>query len=236
MAAAATIGLSSMPENRYRTPAAQRHAEGVVEEREEQALLDLDLRHRRAARRQARTMPGRSSFTRVTPALPIATAVPVPITIAACARARASLMPSPSSATRPGAAGSRVNRPRLAASCRRAVIGMVMSESIRLVAIGIVPGLAAVPRADQFVQTVVYGLSPVDSLTSAGAARLECESGRGLAAAVAIDRHGASCTTRGPVFDGVAANSGSLPDEPVAEIVQCGEPSFQQPTDTPRST
>ena len=33
---------------------------------------------------------------------------------------------------------------------------MVMSESIRLVAIGIVPGLAAVPRADQFVQTVVY--------------------------------------------------------------------------------
>ena len=55
---------------------------------------------------------------------------------------------------------------------RRTVVGMVMSESIRLVAIGIVLGLAAVLWAGRFVQTVVYGLSPSDPLTIGGAVAL----------------------------------------------------------------
>jgi len=55
---------------------------------------------------------------------------------------------------------------------RRAVIGMVMSESIWLVAIGVVLGLAAVLWAGRFVQTVVYGLSPSDPLTIGGAVAL----------------------------------------------------------------
>ena len=50
-----------------------------------------------------------------------------------------------------------------------AVIGMVMSESMWLVAIGVVLGLAAVLWAGRFVQTVVYGLSPSDPLTIGGA-------------------------------------------------------------------
>ena len=55
---------------------------------------------------------------------------------------------------------------------RRTVIGMVMSESIRLVAIGIVLGLAAVLWAGRFVQAVVHGLSPADPLTIGGAVAL----------------------------------------------------------------
>jgi len=55
---------------------------------------------------------------------------------------------------------------------RRTVIAMVMSESIRLVAIGIVLGLVAVMWAGRFVQTVVYGLSPSDPLTIGGAVAL----------------------------------------------------------------
>ena len=55
---------------------------------------------------------------------------------------------------------------------RRAVIGMVMSESIRLVAVGTALGLAAVLWAGRFVQTVVYGLSPSDPLTIGGAVAL----------------------------------------------------------------
>ena len=55
---------------------------------------------------------------------------------------------------------------RLALGAERwAVIGMVMSESIWLVAIGVVLGLVAVLWAGRFVQTVVYGLSPSDPLT-----------------------------------------------------------------------
>jgi ABC-type antimicrobial peptide transport system permease subunit len=52
---------------------------------------------------------------------------------------------------------------------RRTVIGMVMSQSIQLVAIGIVLGLAAVMWAGRFVQTVVYGVSAGDPLTIGGA-------------------------------------------------------------------
>jgi predicted permease len=55
---------------------------------------------------------------------------------------------------------------------RRTVVGMVMGESIRLVAVGIVLGLAAVLWAGRFVQPVVYGLSPSDPLTISGAVAL----------------------------------------------------------------
>jgi ABC-type antimicrobial peptide transport system permease subunit len=55
---------------------------------------------------------------------------------------------------------------------RRTVVGMVMRESIRLVAIGIVLGLAAVLWAGRFVQTVVYGVAPSDPLTIGGAVAL----------------------------------------------------------------
>ena len=54
----------------------------------------------------------------------------------------------------------------------RTVIGMVMGESIRLVAIGSVLGLLAVLWAGRFVQTVVYGVSPRDPLTIGGALAL----------------------------------------------------------------
>src|SRR5216684_6738722 len=52
-------------------------------------------------RRRARTMPPKSPFSSVTPALSIATSVPVPIAIptSAAARAGASLTPSPAMAT-----------------------------------------------------------------------------------------------------------------------------------------
>jgi predicted permease len=55
---------------------------------------------------------------------------------------------------------------------RRTVVGMVMSESLRLVAIGSVLGLVAVVWAGRFVQTVVYGVSPSDPLTIGGALAL----------------------------------------------------------------
>jgi predicted permease len=55
---------------------------------------------------------------------------------------------------------------------RGAVVGMVMSESIRLVAIGVVLGLAAALWAGRFVRAVVYGLSPSDPLTIVAAVAL----------------------------------------------------------------
>ena len=55
---------------------------------------------------------------------------------------------------------------------RRAVIGMVMSESARLVALGMILGLGAVLWAGRFIQTVVYGVSPGDPLTIGGAMAL----------------------------------------------------------------
>jgi ABC-type antimicrobial peptide transport system permease subunit len=55
---------------------------------------------------------------------------------------------------------------------RRTVIGMVMRESIQLVAIGIVLGLGAALWAGRFVETVVYGLLPSDPLTIGGAVAL----------------------------------------------------------------
>ena len=55
---------------------------------------------------------------------------------------------------------------------RRAVLGMVMRESIRVVAIGIVLGLAAVLWAGRFIQSVVYGVSSRDPLTILAAVAL----------------------------------------------------------------
>jgi predicted permease len=55
---------------------------------------------------------------------------------------------------------------------RRTVVGMVMSESIRLVSVGIVLGLGVVLWAGRFVQTVMYGVSPIDPLTIGGALAL----------------------------------------------------------------
>jgi predicted permease len=55
---------------------------------------------------------------------------------------------------------------------RRTVVGMVMGESMRLVVIGVVLGLAAALWAGRFVRTVVYGLSPNDPLTIAAAVAL----------------------------------------------------------------
>jgi predicted permease len=52
---------------------------------------------------------------------------------------------------------------------RKAVIGMVMSESMRLVAVGIVLGLGVVLWAGRFVRTVMYGVSTIDPLTIGGA-------------------------------------------------------------------
>ena len=49
---------------------------------------------------------------------------------------------------------------------------MMMSESVRLVTIGIALGLAAVLWAGRLVQTPVYGLSPSDPLTIGAAAAL----------------------------------------------------------------
>ena len=47
-----------------------------------------------------------------------------------------------------------------------------MSESIRVVALGVVLGLGAVLWAGRFAQVVVYGLSPRDPLTIGGAVAL----------------------------------------------------------------
>jgi hypothetical protein len=55
---------------------------------------------------------------------------------------------------------------------RQTVIGMVMSESARLVAVGIVLGLGVVLWAGRFVQAVIYGVSPIDPLTIGGALAL----------------------------------------------------------------
>jgi len=52
---------------------------------------------------------------------------------------------------------------------RQTVIGMVMSESVRLVAVGVVLGLGVVLWAGGFVHTVMYGVSPIDPLTIGGA-------------------------------------------------------------------
>jgi predicted permease len=55
---------------------------------------------------------------------------------------------------------------------RRTVIGMVMNESTRLIAIGIALGVTAVLMAGRFVESVVFGLSPRDPLTIVAAAAL----------------------------------------------------------------
>ena len=62
---------------------------------------------------------------------------------------------------------------RMALGARRTtVVGMVIGESIRLVTLGIVLGLAAVLWAGRFVQTLVYGVTASDPLTIGGALAL----------------------------------------------------------------
>jgi ABC-type antimicrobial peptide transport system permease subunit len=67
---------------------------------------------------------------------------------------------------------SEIGVPLALGAQRRTVVGMVMRESMRLVVIGIVLGLAVALWAGRFVQTVVYGLSPGDPLTIGGAVAL----------------------------------------------------------------
>jgi predicted permease len=55
---------------------------------------------------------------------------------------------------------------------RRTVVGLIMRESMRLVAIGLLLGLAATLWAGRYVETVVYGLSARDPLTIGGAIAL----------------------------------------------------------------
>jgi ABC-type antimicrobial peptide transport system permease subunit len=50
---------------------------------------------------------------------------------------------------------------------RGTVVGMVMGDSMLLVAIGVALGLAAALWAGRFVKTVLYGLSANDPLTIA---------------------------------------------------------------------
>ena len=55
---------------------------------------------------------------------------------------------------------------------RRAVVTMVMAESMVLVGMGVVLGLGAALWAGRFVKAVVYGLSPHDAVTIIGAVAL----------------------------------------------------------------
>jgi predicted permease len=55
---------------------------------------------------------------------------------------------------------------------RGTVVGMVMRESLTLVALGIALGLGASVWAGRFVKTVLFGLTPMDGLTMAGAVGL----------------------------------------------------------------
>src|SRR4029079_6515571 len=48
---------------------------------------------------------------------------------------------------------------------RGSVLSMVMSESMRLVAIGVAVGVAVALAASRFVSTLVYGLNATDALT-----------------------------------------------------------------------
>jgi ABC-type antimicrobial peptide transport system permease subunit len=52
---------------------------------------------------------------------------------------------------------------------RGTVVGMVMRESLTLVAIGMAIGVGASIWAGRFVKTVLFGLTPMDALTMAAA-------------------------------------------------------------------
>ncbi len=52
---------------------------------------------------------------------------------------------------------------------RGTVVGMVMRESLTLVAIGIAVGFGVSVWAGRFVKAVIFGLTPMDGLTLAGA-------------------------------------------------------------------
>jgi ABC-type antimicrobial peptide transport system permease subunit len=48
---------------------------------------------------------------------------------------------------------------------KRDVIRMVLSESLRMVAVGVVLGVAVALVAGRFVQTMLFGLKPTDPVT-----------------------------------------------------------------------
>ena len=59
---------------------------------------------------------------------------------------------------------------RMALGAQRAgVVGMVLRESMVMVAIGVVLGLVATLAAGRLVATILFGLSPADAWTIAGA-------------------------------------------------------------------
>jgi predicted permease len=64
---------------------------------------------------------------------------------------------------------------RMALGAQRGrVLGMVMRESMRLVAIGVLAGVAAALAAGRLVSTLVFGLTPTDATTIAAAAGVLC--------------------------------------------------------------
>ena len=99
MAALASIGDSNTPRIGYSTPAATGMPTALYTNAKNRFCRMLRIVIVESAR--AFAMPRRSPFTRVMPALSMATSVPVPIAMPTSARASAgaSLMPSPAIAT-----------------------------------------------------------------------------------------------------------------------------------------
>jgi ABC-type antimicrobial peptide transport system permease subunit len=52
---------------------------------------------------------------------------------------------------------------------RSAVLGLVMRESMVLVVVGVIIGVAVAMGAGRFVSTLLFGLAPTDALTIAAA-------------------------------------------------------------------
>ncbi|MBV8275829.1 MAG: FtsX-like permease family protein, partial [Verrucomicrobia bacterium] len=52
---------------------------------------------------------------------------------------------------------------------RRQILSLVLFEGFRLVGIGLLIGISAALLAGQYIQSVLYGVSPVDFITLAGA-------------------------------------------------------------------
>ena len=189
MASAATIGLSSRPNDGIQHARGDRHADDVVDEGEEQVLPDVA--HRRPAERAARARcRARSPFTSVTPALCIATSVPVPIAMptSAAASAGASLTPSPAMATTwPCAAGAGRLR-----SCPRAAPR---------------PATSSMPSVRATASAVVR-LSPVSMTIADASAR------RRASAAAVVALIGSATATTPAGLPSTATNSAVAPSLP----------------------
>ena len=87
MARLAIIGLSRIPNERIEDARRDRHAQGVVEEREGEVLADVG--HGRPAEPAGADDSAQVALDKVTPALSIATSVPVPMAMPTWAWARA---------------------------------------------------------------------------------------------------------------------------------------------------